>query len=344
MRALARLNRPLRYLIPLAAGLGVLGLAASGSSLRMLGFIAEPAKSLPLVSLLSPISPVTNGSLQRSLQTYGYIPGQNIRLEFKFANRHEELLDSLAQEIVADNPRVIVAVNPTAAAAAQRATKTIPIVFLGLGDPVAMGLAATLARPGGNITGITNMPSDLNAKNMEMLKDLLPDLGRIALVARKGNVNHQLHVGQEVAAARLLGLEAKVYNIEGPEAFEAATDEIAAAGIRAVVIMPDSTYTTHEPAMMKAALGHRLAVIANSRDFARAGAIMSLGPDYHTLYETMFDPAARYIDLILRGADPAELPVDQPMNVTLTVNRKIARMLEIELPRSLLLRANALID
>jgi putative ABC transport system substrate-binding protein len=253
-------------------------------------------------------------------------------------------LDSLAQELIAAKPKVIVAVNPTAAAAAQRATTTIPIVFLGLGDPVAMGLTKTLARPGGNITGITNMPSDLNAKMMEMMRDLLPGLRRIALVSRAGNINHQLHVGQEVAAARALGLEAKVYRIPGPEAFEAATADMAESGIRAVIIMPDSTYTTHEPAMMKAALGRGLAVIANSRDFARAGAIMSLGPDYRALYETMFDPAARYVDLILKGADPAELPVDQPMNVTLTVNRKTARTLGVELPRSLLLRANQLID
>jgi putative ABC transport system substrate-binding protein len=332
--------------MPIALGLGaiVLGLAVPWMVSRSVGSGSPAAAAMPLVSLLSPISPTSNANLTRSLEGYGYRRDENIRLTFTYANRHEELLDALAAGIVATRPQVIVAMNPTAAAAAHRATRTIPIVFAALGDPVRMGLVESLARPGGNVTGITNMPSDLNAKMIEIMHDLLPEAGQIALVTRTGNFNHHLHVADEIAAARTFGVDARVYDIEGPEAFEAACGAMIEAGIRTAVIMPDSTYTTHEPEMMAAALRHRLAVIANSRDFARAGALLSYGPDYGRLYATMMDPVARYVDRILRGANPAELPVDQPMNVRLAVNRHVAGVLGIDLPRSLLVRANELID
>jgi putative ABC transport system substrate-binding protein len=323
----------------------VLALASLGVSVPLLLHAARPAKKIARIAFLSPMWPGRpesyEGELERGLGLYGYVVGKDIAITYRFAEGHDERLDAFAAELVHDNPDVIVAVNPTAALAAQRATRTIPIIFVAITDPVRMGLAQSLARPGGNITGVANMPSDLNAKRLEVLKDALPELRRVAILARTGNPGHQARLPEEVAIAAGLGLDARAYSVTGPEEFEATFEAMDRDGVQAVLMMQDGVFFYTQRLLFEIALRHHLPVIADARSYAHSGALFAYGI---ARYGELMAPALADLIMILKGVSPGEIPVDQPMDVGLAVNLDVAKELEVRIPRPLLVRANEVIE
>jgi len=249
------------------------------------------------VGILSPTWADNRGSvyaeLVRGLAALGYVEGSNVTLVTRFADGREERLPGLAAELVSENVDVIVALQPSGALAAKRATTTIPIVFISISDPVRIGLVESLRRPAGNVTGVANAPADLNAKRLEILKDALPSLRRVAVLARSGNVNSQAHLDQTLKAAAALALQ------------------------------------------------HRLATIADGHAYAQDGMFMSYGIGS---YGALSAAAAGQVDMILNGVPVGDIPVDQPGDLGLAVNLNVARALGIAVDRSLLLRANEVID
>jgi putative ABC transport system substrate-binding protein len=279
-------------------------------------------------------------ALIEGLRAHGYVEGETISIDYEYAHGDTARLEEQARMLVATRPDLIVAIAPPGAVAAKNATTTIPVVFVSISDPVAMGLAQSLARPGGNITGIANMPVDLNGKRIEILQNAMPGLRRIAILARAGNVNSQLHLKSEVEIARQLGLEARVFNVTGPEDFAAAYDEMSRQALQAVCAVQDNLFFAHRKTLMGLALSHRLPVIASNAAYVDVGALMSYGSPVSNLYRR----AADYVDKILKGAHPSELPILQPQEVNLVINLAIAKRLGINIPDAVLAQANRLVQ
>lgn len=323
-------------------GLAWVGLALLTASVVWFGGLWEPARKIARIGYLSPAWPSSDPvAFEEKLRSLGYSIGQSLVINYKFSQGSDARLDALAVELVHSGVDVLVALNPEGARAAQKATSRIPIVFVSISDPVGMGLVETLARPGGNVTGVANMPADLNLKRLEVLKDAMPDIRRVAIAARSTNPNSQLHLASETVLARQLGFDAQVYYVGGPQTFDAVFSAMARDQMQAVLAIQDSLFFANRRTMMDAAIRHDLPVIADSLEYAEADAFISYGiPSYRDLLQR----AAVYVDKILRGAKPSELPVDQPMNIELAINLKVARELGIEIPRAMLIRANKLLE
>jgi putative tryptophan/tyrosine transport system substrate-binding protein len=303
------------------------------------------SKSLPIVGFLSPSWPPqpsqTEPRLSQELERFGYVSGRDVTILGRFAEGKDELLDPLAADLVTRKPAAIVAMQPGGALAAQRATKDIPIVFVSISDPIRMGLVSSLRAPGGNITGVTNTPVDLNRKRLEILKDALPQLQRVAIIARAGNPNSQAHLAETVAAARDIGLRARVYNVEGPGQFAETFESLSGDGMEAVLLVQDGVLFSLRREILDLALKHKIPLIADGRIYARDRALLSYGiSDYSQLIAS----AALQVDMILKGAHPSKIPVEQPMDVGLAVNLQTARHLGVKVPLSVLRRADEVIE
>jgi len=304
--------------------------------------VFEPTKKIPRIGYLSPTwSSPDQASFEQKLRSLGYRIGESVDVVYMFSEGRDDRLETIAARLRDSHVDVIVALSPEGARAAQRATRTIPIVFVSVSDPIGMGLVSSLARPGGNITGIANMPADLNLKRLEVLKDAMPGLRRVAILVRPTNPNSQLHLTTETVAARQLWLDAHVYNVEGSDTFDAAFDAMVRDGMQAVLAIQDSMLFAGRQRLMDTALRHRLPVIADSVEYAEANALMAYGV---TSYRDLLERAAGYVDKILHGAKASELPVDQPMNIELAINLKVAKELEIDIPRTMLGRANKVLE
>jgi putative tryptophan/tyrosine transport system substrate-binding protein len=265
------------------------------------------------------------------------LEGRNLSVIARFSEGRDERLDALVAELVAEKVDVIVALQPGGALAAKRGAGTIPVVFLSISDPVRIGLVKDLRRPGGNVTGVANTPTDLNPKRLEILKDALPDLKRVAILARSGNPNSQAHLRDNVAAAQRLGLDAHVFNISGPDQFEPAVAAMVDQRMEAILLVQDGVFFFARPRILELAARHGLPLIADGRAYARDGAFLSYGiADYGDL---VAEAIAR-IDLILQGIPAGEIPVDQPMEIGLAVNLTTAERLRVPVSRALLSRAN----
>lgn len=328
--------QPSRLLVLAALALLTLGAAAVGLARD------EPPKELPRVGALLVGFPDTRGGgfFFDELNALGYRSGKNVIIERRFAEGHDDRLDALAAGLVHDGVQVIMAQNGSSALAAQRATRTIPIVFVSISDPLALGLVQSLARPGGNITGIANTPNDLNQKRIEILKDALPGLHRIGIMARALNPNAQIHLGGEVAAAQRLGLQAGIYDIAGPDDFDAALTAMKRDSVQAVVLVQDSIFFVYRRRLTNSAIARGLPIIADGIEYADSRVLMMYGSSYRAIYRR----AAIYVDQILHGAKPEQLPVDQPIDLRLIVNLKVARELGVAVSRSVLVRANEVIE
>jgi putative tryptophan/tyrosine transport system substrate-binding protein len=323
----------------------VLALALLGLSVRLLLHAGQPAKKIPHIGFLSPSWEDRPNSyeaeLERALSLHGYVVGKDIAIAYRFAEGHDERLDAFATELVRDKPDAIVAINPTAALAAQRATRTIPIIFVAITNPVRMGLVQSWARPGGNMTGTAQMPIDLTAKRLEVLKDALPGLRRVAILGRTGNPVHQVRLPEEVAIATTLGLEARAYNAIGSEEFETVLQAMNRDDMQALVVMQDGVFFYARQRLFETALRHHLPVIADARIYAHSGALLAYGiADYNELIV----PIAADLTMILQGVNPGDIPVDQPMDVGLAVNLGVAKALGVTIPPSLLVRASEVIE
>ena len=322
------------------------GLALAGSSLltgcEMPG---QPASKVPRIGFLAVGSRdgrafMIEGFL-KGLWEHGYVEGQNIVIEYRFSEDRNDRLPALAGELVALKVRLILASGTPASVAAKQATSTIPIVMGGLvADPVETGLVASLAHPGGNITGMSMMTAPLGGKRLELLKRTVPDLTRVAVFWNPPNPAYGPILKELEAAAPTLGVKLQRLEVRVPGDFEGAFE--AAVRQRAgALIAPGDPLVSNRPRMVAdLALKYRLPTIMDNKEFAEAGGLLSLGPDLVDSYRR----AATHVDKILKGATPADLPMEQPAKFDLAVNLKTARTLGLTIPPSVLAQATQVIQ
>jgi putative tryptophan/tyrosine transport system substrate-binding protein len=250
-------------------------------------------------------------------------------------------LAEFADEIVQSNVDVIVAVVTQASFSAKAATQTIPIVMVGVADPVGGGLVASLARPGGNITGTSGMAAEIVGKQFQLLKEVVPQVSRVAVLWNPTNpVFQALQLSQVEIAGRAYGVQLQLLEARAPNEFEAAFAAMSKEGTRALHILTDPLFGLHNGALVELAMKNRLATISGVRSFAEAGSLMAYGPSYFDLARR----AAVYVDKILRGAKPADLPVEQPTRFELVVNLKSAKALNLTIPPDILALAEEVIE
>jgi putative tryptophan/tyrosine transport system substrate-binding protein len=302
----------------------------------------QPAK-LPTIGFLgtaaaSAWAPWTAAFVQR-LHELGWIGGRTVAIEYRWAEGREERYGEIAAEFVRLKADVIVTVG-TAAAAAKQVTSVIPIVFAVAADPVGSGLVASLARPGGNVTGLSNQQVDIAGKRLELLREVLPDFRRLAIIANVGYPAAVLDMNEVQVAARRLGLEVvDKLEIRKPEDVAPAFDALK-GGAQALYVCGDALVDSVRARINTLALGTRLPTIYPNREYLQAGGFMSYGPSFSDL----FLRAADYVDKILRGAKPGGLPVEQPTKFELVINLTAAKALGLTIPESFLLRADELIE
>jgi putative ABC transport system substrate-binding protein len=278
-------------------------------------------------------------ALRQGLSEFGYIEGRDIAIEFRLAESVAEI-PAVVVELVRLKVDVIVASGtpPVLALAAGDAAGTIPVVFVAAIDPVATGLVASLARPQGNITGLTNTQADITGKQIQLLKELLPNLSSIGVLVRTSSQAKARYLEEAEAAAESSGLELKILSLRDPSDVERVFT--AARGVSAVVLTDDAVFTAHRAQIAELARKNRIPVISSTSEFAHAGGLMSYGPNTTDLYRR----AASYLNKILKGVKPADLPVEQPTKLELVVNLLTAEALGIAIPPSILLRADELIE
>lgn len=304
---------------------------------------AQPSQTVPQVAMLLTGSPSDGdrmtSAFRGGLRDLGYVEGHNIVVLPRWADTPQRLSE-LAAEVVRNKVDVIVTQGTPAARAAKRATHTIPIVMATSGDPVAVGLVASLARPGGNVTGNTILAPDLNGKRLELIKDLVPGISRIAVLANPTNPITAVDIKAAQAAARGLGVSLQVLEVREQNDFERAFTAARESGAGALLVLADPFILANRARIAKLALAGRLPAVLGISGFAEAGGLADYGPDL----TAMFRRAATYIDKILKGAKPADLPVEQPTRLELVINTRTAKALGLQIPASILLRADRVID
>jgi putative ABC transport system substrate-binding protein len=296
---------------------------------RQLGFLA-----------LNELPPTMQNAWLDGLRNHGWIDGRNLIIEYRFA-RSQDRLPALAAELVALGPDLLIASNPQSAVAMKSATATIPIVFVAVADPVGLGLVQSLSHPGGNITGFaTFVPGDFVAKQVEILRELIPSASKISLLINPGNPMHRLELDDEIPrAARKLGVELPTVEATKAEELDVAFASAVAQRADAMVVFGDALTNFHAPRVVALAAEHHLPAIYLFRQFANGGLIV-YGPDLADLFRR----AGGYVDKILKGAKPSDLPVEQPTKFELVINMKTAKALGLTVPPSLLIRADELIE
>jgi putative ABC transport system substrate-binding protein len=323
-----------------------IGSVASGLLAMPLAASAQQPTSVPRIGVLWHAGSAEEEgeyftSVQRGFRDLGYVEGKTIVFEHRFAGEVYDRFTNYATELVALKVNVLVAVTRPAAVAAQAATKTIPIVFITVPDPVGNKLVDSLAKPGGNITGLSNMNQDIVAKRLELLKEAIPSLTRAALLVNPSDaVATRRTIADVQAAAGVLNVEVRSYEIRVPEEIGPAFGRIVQDGVKGIFLSNDSMLFNERKRLANLALEHHLPLLLQNRPGALAGALMSFGPDSRA----MFYRAAAYVDKILKGAKPGDLPVEQPTKIELLINLKTAKMLGLTIPQSLLLRADEVIQ
>jgi len=302
----------------------------------------QPAK-LPTIGFLGANTPAvqirwTAAFVQR-LRELGWIEGRTIAIEFRWAEGRSERAAEIVAEFVRQKVDVIVTGGTEYVLAAKQVTSVIPIVFSNVGDPVDSGLVAGLARPGGNVTGLSIQGTDTAGKRVELLRDVIPSLRRLAIMANVGNPAVVLELRQVQAVARTLGLEVTTLEIRRAEDITPAFEALKSRA-DALYIVPDPLADTHRVRINTLALGTRLPTISGVREQVEAGGLMSYGANFPDLFRR----AADLVDKILRGAKPADIPVEQPTKFDLIINITTAKALGLEIPSTLLARADEVIE
>jgi putative ABC transport system substrate-binding protein len=278
------------------------------------------------------------GFLQ-GLRDPGYVEGQNIVIEYRWAEGKLERLPTLASDLVRLKVEVIVTGGLEASLAAKTATRLIPIVAATGADPVSSGLVASLARPGGNITGLTVINVDLAGKRLELLKEAVPGASRVAVLRNRANGAHALLWTETQRAARSLSVQLQSHEVRGANEFERAFAAMARDRAGALLLAPDEMFWTYRGQIVDLAAKTRLPGMFDFKGFVDAGGLMAYGPNF----PDMFRRAATYVDKILKGAKPGDLPVEQPTKFELLINLKTAKALGLTIPQSVLLRADEVI-
>jgi putative ABC transport system substrate-binding protein len=297
----------------------------------------EPAPGLKRIGILYQDPGVLDqiDKFRDTLRGLGYVEGKTVGYEYRLAG---EDLEAAARELAQSGVNLIVTPGTPAALAAKRATATVPIVFY-VADPVTTGLITSLARPGGNTTGVASLAEETGAKRVELLKELLPHARRVALLLNPDNPANRLQLPTIKSAAQSLGLGIRVMSVRRQEDLKAAFSMVDRKHADALLILPDAILIAHQSEIAEHALKRKLPGIFSYRMFPDAGGLMSYGPDFAAVWRQ----CAVYADKILKGAMPADLPVEQPTKFELIINLKTARALGLAIPESILLRADEVI-
>ena len=280
-------------------------------------------------------------AFRQGLRDLGYVEGKNIIIEYRFGGGKREQIPNLAAELVRLKVDIIVAPGTPVAQAAKTATRTIPIVFAGVADPVGTGLVASLARPGGNITGVTPISAELSAKRLELLKETVPRVSRIAVLSTP---DYPLPVKTETlkemeAAARALGVQLQLLEVRGANDFDSAFGAMRKERAGAFTVLPIPMFLDERRRIVDFAAKSRLPAIFHWTEYVEAGGLMSYGADPMALFRR----AAVFVDKILKGSKPADLPVEQPMKFEFVINLKTAKQIGLTIPQSVLYRADKVI-
>ena len=301
---------------------------------------AQQAGKLPTIGFLVAGTPTSHGqwvaAFVQRLRELGWIEGRTITIEYRWAEGRSERFAEIAAELVRRKVDVIVTSATEAIVAAKQATSVIPIVFAAAGDPVGTGLVASLARPGGNVTGLSIQQTDVAAKRLELLREVVPGLQRLAIWANAGSPSNVVEMAEVAATARTLGLEVATPEIRRAEDI-AFVFEALKGRAEALYVCADPLATTNRTRINILAVGARLPTMHGTRDMVEAGGLMSYGPNFPNLFRR----AADYVDRILRGAKPADIPVEQPTKFDLVINLTTAKALGLDVPPTLLARADA---
>jgi putative ABC transport system substrate-binding protein len=318
------------------------GLAGATLSPLAAARAQRPVK-LPRVGVMATSPPSdtrTSQAFLDELRKLGWIDGQNVTIEWKITEGRIQRFDEVAAELVRVGTDVIVAPNPNSVLAARHATESVPIVMVNAPDPVQLGIVASLARPGGNVTGTCSLSADVGAKQLELMKELLPGLSRIIVISNVTSPWHPYAGAVIKSAGRALGVDVTVLTVRQAGDFESAFADAARQKDQAVLVLADPLSFFNRALLGEHGLRYRVATASGLRDYAEAGSLMSYWADQEVLYRR----TAAYVDKLLKGEKAENLPIEQPTKYELVINLRTARALGIEVPPSLLARADEVID
>ena len=305
---------------------------------------AQQAGKVPRIGYLSPSSvgfAARDEAFRQGLRELGYVEGKNIVIEYRFAEGKFDRLPDLAAELVRLEVDVIVAVVTQASLAAKHATRTIPIVMVGVSDPLGSGLVASLARPGANVTGTSSMTSEVVGKSLELLKEAVPAVSRVAVLWNPDNAILQAQMLRETQlAAGRLGVELQTFGARSADELEPAFAAITRERVGALLVLADPILVIQQKRIVDFAERNRLPAMYGIKDYAAAGGLMTYAPNMEGQYRR----AAAHVDKILKGAKPSDLPVEQPIKFDMVINLKSAKALGLTIPQSLLIRADEVIQ
>lgn len=285
--------------------------------------------------------PALLDAFRQGLRELRWVEGQNIVIDYRFAEGRLDRLPDLAAELVRLKVNIIVSVGTQGVTAAKKATGTIPIVMIGVRDPVGIGLIASLARPGGNVTGVSGSPGlEIVTKQLELLKEAIPEIRHVAILSNPTNAYHQLAIREVNVSARSLGMQLQLLEARGPNEFDGAFAAMAKERVGALLVLSDIIFNNYQTELADLATRNRLPATYGVRESVEAGGLMSYGPSFLDFYRR----STAYVDKILNGAKPADLPVEQPTKFELVINLKTARALGLTLPPTLLSRADEVLE
>jgi ABC-type uncharacterized transport system substrate-binding protein len=313
-----------------------LGMAAAWP----LALRAQQPKKIPLIGVLWPNPPAQFEFIRQPLADLGYIEGKNIRFEFRWAEGALDKLPELATELVRIPVDLMITLAPPATLAAQRATQTIPIVFVAMGDPLASGVVASLARPGGNITGTTRMISEMSAKHVQLLKEIDPALSNLAVLWNPNNSSHPPALRAVESSAGSLSLQIQRFEVRAATDLDNVFTAVVQGRANGLLFIADPIFFIHLKRVADFAASNRLPAVCNFLEFPKFGGLMGYAPSLPDEYRH----AANHIDKILKGSKPADLPVEQPTKFNLVINVNAAKNLGLNVPPTLLASADEVIE
>jgi putative tryptophan/tyrosine transport system substrate-binding protein len=315
---------------------------AAGFMVQPYRVVAQQASKIWRVGMLETTSAALNAAnldaFRQGLRELGYIEGRNLSIEYRSADGRGERFAELAAELVSLKVDLILARGTPAALAAKKATRSIPVVIVSIADPLQV--VASLAHPGGNITGLSNQTPDFEAKRLELLRALVPQVARVAMLYNMSNPYYPARWAEMEVTAKSLGIQAQLLDARNPEDLERVFDAASSQHADGLIVAADGLFQGNRKRISELAATHRLPAIYQSREFVQAGGLIAYGPSYPDLYRR----ATTYIDKILKGANPGDLPIEQPTKFGLVINLKTAEALRLTIPQSLLLRADEVIQ
>lgn len=304
---------------------------SGGSRAHRIGFLGNSTAALE-ANLVTPF--------REGLRDLGYVEGENILIDYRWAEGRYERFPSLIAELIAQNVDVIVTAGTPATLAVKKATASIPLVMVAVGDPVGTGIVPSLTRPGGNITGLTSISTEMDAKRLELLREMMPNLSYVAVLWNAASPLQVLAEKQAQEAARLLRIKVLSLGVRTKDEIEDSLAIIVKKRPAALLVLADRLFLHHRARIMAFAAQQRLPGVHAYRELVEAGGLMSFGPSYAHMHRR----AAYFVDRILKGAKPAELPVERPAKFEMVLNTKAAEALGLTIPQSVLLRATELIE